>query len=292
MHKILSGNGKNIGTWLAQSDDNFISVLDTLIKLADSDITLKGYATPATDEPASPTENDCYLVIETGTIWELSATENEIIRYDGSGWEILPYKITELQAELSGDVIVTETENFTFGSAHKNNIVRVSNVYNIYVTIPNDTTHDFPVGTRGKLRQAGAGTVVVQAEESESETVTLNAYNNGLSTEGQFADVDILKVGANEWDVMGGVPFEIAMDTINLRNMNLPADEIDERLEYHANRIEEVDEGLREAFVFENYGANAIDIRGNENPTAASADARQTLKDNYVLVTYNPGFSE
>ncbi len=276
MHKILSGNGKNIGTLLAQSDDNFIEVLNTLIKLANSDLTLKGYATPTTDEPASPTENDCYLVIETGTIWELSATENEIIRYDGSGWELLPYKITELQAELSGDVIVTETENFTFGSAHKNNIVRVSNVYNIYVTVPNDTTYNHAVGTRGKLRQAGTGRVVVQAEESETETVTLNAYNNGLSTEGQFADVEILKVGANEWDVVGGVPYEIPMDTLDLRNMNLTAAQIDERLIYHAD-----------------LGTNntSMDLRGNEDPTAASADARQTLYDNYVLITYNPGFS-
>jgi hypothetical protein len=81
------------------------------------------------------------------------------------------------------------------------------------------------------------------------------------------------------------------LSQLNLRNLGLPAAEIDDRLEYHANRIEEIDEGLREAFVLENYGANAIDIRGNENPTAASATARQTLENNYVLVTYNKGFS-
>ncbi len=79
---------------------------------------------------------------------------------------------------------------------------------------------------------------------------------------------------------------------LNLRNAGLKADEINERLEYHVNRIEEVDAELREAFVLENYGANAIDIRGNENPTAASKDARDTLGNNYVLVTYNKGFNQ
>jgi hypothetical protein len=276
MYKLLRGNERNVGTILNETDTNFLSVLDTLLKIANPDLTLKGYATPTTTEPTSPTENDCYLVIESGTIWELSATENEIIRYDGAGWEILPYKINELQGELSGDVIVTETENFTFGAAHKNNIIRISSEYNFYETIPNDTTYNHAVGTRGRLRQAGAGTVVLEAEESETETVTLNAYNEGLSTEGQFAEVEILKVGANEWDVIGGVPFvEIPMETLDLRNMNLTADQIDERLIYHA------DAGTNNT---------EMDITGNENPTAASADARQTLNNNFVFVIYNQGY--
>jgi len=34
-----------------------------------------------------------------------------------------------------------------------------------------------------------------------------------------------------------------------------------------------------------------MDIRGNSNPTVASADARQTLFDNFVLINYNEGYT-
>jgi hypothetical protein len=63
---------------------------------------------------------------------------------------------------------------------------------------------------------------------------------------------------------------------LNLRNLGLTSAEIDERLDYLSGA------GISHT---------EIDLRGNSNPTAASADARQTLGDNYVLVTYNKGFS-
>lgn len=66
------------------------------------------------------------------------------------------------------------------------------------------------------------------------------------------------------------------LSQLNLRNAGLKADEIDERLEYHAA----------------NTSYAEMDIRGNENPTEASATARQTLDDNYVLVTFNKGFNQ
>lgn len=44
-------------------------------------------------------------------------------------------------------------------------------------------------------------------------------------------------------------------------------------------------------YLAENLVAPAsVDIRGNENPTAASAVARQTLNNNGIYVDYNQGF--
>lgn len=169
MYKILRGNGRNVGTMLGETDANFIVVLSLILKMAKPQLTLKGYATPGATEPAAPAENDCYLVIEAGTIWEQTVVVYNLINYNGTAWEVLPYKMDELNTAL---------------------------------TPP-------------------------------------------------------------------------AMDELNLLDKRLSSAEIDERLNYHANA-----------------GTNntEMDIRGNDNPTAASAAARQTLYDNYVIVIYNPGY--
>jgi hypothetical protein len=99
MEKILQGQARLVGTILSGLDTNFIDVCKYLLKIANPDYTLKGYADDS-NEPASPVLNDCYLVLESGTIWELEAEENEIIYWNGYLWDILPYKITELNAVL------------------------------------------------------------------------------------------------------------------------------------------------------------------------------------------------
>lgn len=98
MYKILRGNARKAGAVFAEMDANFIDVLNALIKIANPDLTLKGYSTPTTTEPASPAENDCYLVTEAGTIWGLTVELHQIISWDGAAWEIQTFKLSELNA--------------------------------------------------------------------------------------------------------------------------------------------------------------------------------------------------
>ena len=99
MEKILQGTGWRVGTFLSLLDTNFIDVCNNLLKIANPDYTLKGYADNA-NEPSVPALNDCYLVLDPGTIWELTVEKDDIICWTGSLWEVLPYKITELNAVL------------------------------------------------------------------------------------------------------------------------------------------------------------------------------------------------
>jgi hypothetical protein len=96
MNRILKGNGRVAGTVFAETDANFIAVLNALLKLADPSLTLIGYADIA--EPASPETGDSYLVLEAGTVWELTVEEHEIISWDGEAWEVQNYKLSELNA--------------------------------------------------------------------------------------------------------------------------------------------------------------------------------------------------
>ena len=65
-------------------------------------------------------------------------------------------------------------------------------------------------------------------------------------------------------------------DDLDISDNGYTSLQIDEYLIYHADTL----------------GTNntTMDIRGNENPTAASADARQTLFNNYVLINFNEDF--
>jgi hypothetical protein len=99
MKKILQGAGLKIGSLFSHLDTNFIGVCNYLLKFANPDYVLKGYADSA-NEPSDPDQYDCYLVLESGTIWELSVEADEIIYWNGAQWGILPYKITELNAKF------------------------------------------------------------------------------------------------------------------------------------------------------------------------------------------------
>lgn len=103
---------------------------------------------------------------------------------------------------------------------------------------------------------------------SDKEKLLYDIYNqlrraNGLAykwTQGDFFHVS----------------FNPYTSQLDISNLGLLSSDIDAYLIYHADVL----------------GTNNIemDIRGNSNPTATSADARQTLFDNFVLVNYNEDF--
>ena len=91
--------GKRIVTFYGELDLNFIAVCNAIIKIANPALNLLGYASAA-NEPAAPSENDCYLVADAGDIWELTAEKDDIILWNGLAWEIYTYKISELNTVL------------------------------------------------------------------------------------------------------------------------------------------------------------------------------------------------
>lgn len=99
MKSILKNNGFFIGSVLADIESNFLAICKGLIKLANVNLELKGYA-DSTNEPTAPAENDCYLVLAAGTIWGLECEEYDIIIRTEIAWELSANKLTELNAML------------------------------------------------------------------------------------------------------------------------------------------------------------------------------------------------
>jgi hypothetical protein len=67
------------------------------------------------------------------------------------------------------------------------------------LTIPLNATVAFPIGTEIAVLQYGAGQTTIVATVG----VTLRAKANALKISGQFAGCTLVKVGTDEWYVIG-----------------------------------------------------------------------------------------
>ena len=100
MYKILTDNQVQMGALLAKLDSNFIAIIDAMVKMANPDLTVKGYADTGTTEPTSPDNNDIYLVTGAGTVWGLTVAVNDFIISDGTDWSVASFTLTELNTVL------------------------------------------------------------------------------------------------------------------------------------------------------------------------------------------------
>ena len=97
MKKILEGQSRRVGSIFQEVDTNFIEVCNSILRIAFPECTLQGYAET---EPAEPALFDCYLVKEDATLWEIAVEKDQVLSWDGEGWEFLPFKITEINQAI------------------------------------------------------------------------------------------------------------------------------------------------------------------------------------------------
>jgi hypothetical protein len=110
MKKTLIGNSRRLGVLLNDIDLNFTELAGALLKLTAPELTLLGYAEPG-GEPAAPEPDDCWLIQQDAAeLWSLEDVEKDqlIRRTDSDEWEILPFKITELNEVLQENFFAAE----------------------------------------------------------------------------------------------------------------------------------------------------------------------------------------
>lgn len=105
MKKIVEGSGKRVGTIYLEVDSNFLAVCNSILRIAYPEYTLKDYAAT---EPDAPVENDCYLVLEAGEVWGVTCEQDDVLRWDGAAWELLGYKITEINGAIQENYFKAE----------------------------------------------------------------------------------------------------------------------------------------------------------------------------------------
>jgi hypothetical protein len=92
-----------------------------------------------------------------------------------------------------------QTASYTLVLTDQNDIVEMNVASANNLTIPLNATVAFPIGTEIAVLQYGAGQTTIVATVG----VTLRAKANALKISGQFAGCTLVKVGTDEWYVIG-----------------------------------------------------------------------------------------
>jgi hypothetical protein len=100
----------------------------------------------------------------------------------------------------SVQVIEAVTGAYTLDIGDAGKYLRCANASPFSVTVPLNATVAFTIGTHIDLIQSGAGQVTIAATGG----VTINA-TPGLKLNGQWAGATLVKVGTNEWDLVGNL---------------------------------------------------------------------------------------
>lgn len=169
-------------------------VTEQIYSLVNSSVSSASIVTTVGD-PGSDTNIPSEKAVRT----ELNGLESDI--------STLQSDVGTLQDDKQDKLVTIISESsgsFQIGATHLDNYVRVSFGTDVYAIVPLNATLAIPVGTVVTLFQVGAGVVTLAGETAG---VTLNAYDSGLSTTGQYAGIQLTKVATNEWDVIGGVSY-------------------------------------------------------------------------------------
>jgi hypothetical protein len=94
-----------------------------------------------------------------------------------------------------------QTASYTLALTDQNDIVEMNVASANNLTVPLNSTVAFPIGTEIAITQYGAGKTTVVATGG----VTLRSAGGLLSIGAQYAMVTLLKVGTNEWYVVGNL---------------------------------------------------------------------------------------
>ena len=133
-----------------------------------------------------------------GTFDEKSvlAEDGKVLGFDSS---LDPQMVTIASSTLSINDQSGTTYTLVLADAGK--YIRCENAAEITVTVPKNSVVAFETGTGITIEQKGAGTVTVAPVDVD---VTINAYD-GLSTYGQYAGLQLVKVDTNVWTCIAGI---------------------------------------------------------------------------------------
>ena len=171
----------------------------------------------------------------TTTSGSIVNTDDDLKYYNGNSWETILTDSSKLfylkygttyspeGYYMIGDTVIVDTTKATGGGSsgavgfadvieitgqdtltldHANTYITANKAtaFTIYIAEASDV--NFDIGTTITIEQSGAGRVTV----AKIGTVTLNGFNGGLTTAGQYAVIRLVKINTNAWTCIGGTP--------------------------------------------------------------------------------------
>jgi hypothetical protein len=96
-------------------------------------------------------------------------------------------------------IIDYSTTSISLGVDDMFSYIRVSNVGDITVTIPLNTTAEIEIGSYTEFEQASTGVITFVGEGG----VTLNSFDSSYQSAGQYSTMGLKKVDTDEWTLYG-----------------------------------------------------------------------------------------
>jgi hypothetical protein len=165
----------------------------------------------ATIFPADPQVNDEYQGYRyNGTSWDIigidltadyqprvtDVSDTEIGYLDGVTSSIQ----TQIDSKSSKylNLIPAKTSNYTISSGDEVSLIELNGTFT--VSIPTDSTFNFPIGSQINILNIGTGVITIAAVTPG--TTTVNA-TPGLKLRTQWSSATLIKRAANTWVVIG-----------------------------------------------------------------------------------------
>lgn len=150
-----------------------------------------------------------------GAVTSAKILDGTIVNGDISGTAAIAYGKLNLSGSISDtDLAIgapragfrsfrnTQTgTSYTIALSDLGSLVELSNASPITVTVPTEAVHPFTVGDRVDILQTGAGQVTIAGASG----VTVNAFDNGLKLNGQWAAATLIKRATNTWVAIGNL---------------------------------------------------------------------------------------
>lgn len=142
---------------------------------------------------------------QSGAIYQADAngaianvSDNDVQSLCNAGCGILPLSVGNIAGDPTDKSINTQAGNYTLAATDISKLIRMNSGSAQALTVPPDSTVNFPIGTEIAMVQSGAGTLTVVAGSG----VTINCAAT-LVLNGQYATAALKKISANTWLLAG-----------------------------------------------------------------------------------------
>lgn len=143
------------------------------------------------------------VVIEPGVSVTIRSLGNSLVT-SGKYAVVKLYKLGPNEWYASGDLVPVlecnrQTDDYTLALSDVNKCVEMNKATGNTLTIPDNATVPFPIGTVIYVSQYGAGTTAIAAAVG----VDARSLGGNLNSAGQYSSIKLHKIGTDEWYVSG-----------------------------------------------------------------------------------------
>jgi len=134
--------------------------------------------------------NNSGVLVQTKNVRDGVSLTRQFLRYDSAS--------ARSEYEFMTFVPNIQVANYTLVLSDADKIIQMNVAGANNLTIPLNASVAFPIGTHIYIKQYGAGTTTIV-----SGAVTLRSRGGLINTNGQYAVVELIKLGTDEWSLSG-----------------------------------------------------------------------------------------